>query len=811
MHFDEAISFMLIYRYNDDGTPKATPIKDKNNNDVVFTTNTEDGKDGYVSVELKDSVHGQNLQANTTYYLHEIQAPSGYAINDIYYQFTINKDGTVNYNNYHFLDGDVMKIRNTPESVDFIVSKEIKGNVTLTTEDMEAIKFKLQKFNTTTNEWEDYIPSGETVSPYSAVSYKDFTDSEFTTFRSLKQGKYRLIESGNNEVRSAHSSSRFSASMIMDDNVGCSVSDTTSTTYDGIQIDFDITRANLQDAEPRTVKVTNTYSVATVDKKVIKRWYNCDCTTEINWPMGLKVQLDIYRYDPATSQTEGNPVQSITLDGVADQNGEFVPGQATFLNLPKNKEVNTNEGPVLVDQIYAVKEVTQFKGYQPENNNPVMAFYDTSTSQSKENLTFKNVKKATSFSVKKNWLPEKPANASATFRLFSYTGTDISKARMVEDMELPNTTGSTEEEQWTAVFEDLPMVNDQDVPLNYIAKEINCTPGYEAYYTGNDNYSGNNGTITNKPAKTNFGVTVQWDNISGNEWPNGITLNLRLLRRPKGTTGTDPNFRLPLSLPGNGTDQEFQQGNDVQGAADTYPVKYKKRSPIKYQLAVEDLDKFFTDENGNLVEWEYYVEQVVNVRDDSVYSVTDVSTEYANKNRAPLNGFASNNGLITNTLPTVSLQVSKHVSGSFASHFKYFEFTITLGSGENKLNGNVPCVIKSDKVGAPENNITVAFTDGSATVKLRHGETLVIPDLTLGTTYSVTETPVNGYTSTITGNASGEVNDNTVSFLNTRDGTVPTGVTVGCVSAGALLLLSAGAFLLLLRKKAMTRRKSGEV
>ncbi|MBQ5459250.1 MAG: flagellar assembly protein T N-terminal domain-containing protein, partial [Rhodocyclaceae bacterium] len=76
-----------------------------------------------------------------------------------------------------------------------------------------------------------------------------------------------------------------------------------------------------------------------------------------------------------------------------------------------------------------------------------------------------------------------PTNASATFRLFSYTGTDISKARMVEDMELPNTTGSTEEEQWTAVFEDLPMVNDQDVPLNYIAKEINCTPGYEAYYT----------------------------------------------------------------------------------------------------------------------------------------------------------------------------------------------------------------------------------------------------------------------------------------------------------------------------------------
>ena len=227
--------------YNDDKTPKATPVKDIQNRDVVFTTGTENGNDGYIRIKLTPDDHGQNLETNTTYYLHEIEAPSGFAKDNIYYRFTINKDGTVNYDDYHYLDGDVLKIRNTPESVDFIVTKEIKGNVTLTSADKDHIRFNLQKKNTETNVWEDYIPKGETVSPYSAVSYADFTDSGFT-FRSLTQGKYRLIESGNTYVRNAHASSRFSASMLLDDNVGNSVSDTNTTTYDGIQIEFDITQ-----------------------------------------------------------------------------------------------------------------------------------------------------------------------------------------------------------------------------------------------------------------------------------------------------------------------------------------------------------------------------------------------------------------------------------------------------------------------------------------------------------------------------------------------------------------------------------------
>lgn len=819
--------------YNEDNTPKTIPIKDNKGNNVVFTSGTENGKDGYVQVKLTADDHGQNLKTNTTYYLHEVQAPSGFATDNIYYRFTINKDGTVNYDDYHYLDGDVLKIRNTPEAVDFIVTKEVKGNVPLTDKDKKKIAFKLQKKNTETNLWVDYIPKGETVSPYSVVSYSDFTDSEFT-FHSLTQGKYRFIESGNNDVRNAHASSRFSASMLLDDNVGSSVSDTNTTTYDGLQIDFDITQAHLQNADPRTLSITNTYSVATVDKKVIKRWYNSDGTTEINWPTGLSVQLDLYRYDTANAQTEGSPVQSITLDGVADKNGEFIPGQATFLNLPKQKEVKTNGVTTLETQIYAVKEVTTFNGYQPENNNPVMAFYDTSTSQSIDSLTFKNIKKTTSFSVKKSWIPEKPANASATFRLFSYTGTDVSKAKMVEDMELPRTAASgspslTEEEKWTAVFNDLPMVNDQDVPLNYIAKEISCTPGYEASYTGNDFYAGNDGIITNKPAKTDFSVTVQWERLSGDEWPQGITLNLPLRRRAKGTMTADPNFVMTLSLPGNGTTDVHEQSNEANGAnpEDSYTVKRIKRSAVKYQLAVEDLDKFFTAQNGVLTEWEYYVEQVVYLNGNSVYKVTDVSTAFANQNRAPLDGLATNRGLITNSLPTVSLRVSKQVDGTFASHFKYFKFKILLGGKDSTLNEDVPCQIISGASNEAD-NITVKFTNGEANVKLRHGETLVIPNLTLGTTYSITETPVEGYSPTITDDDGSVVNGNTisgvvkdnnpldeekkisVSFLNTRDGTVETGVTVGWTIAGAVLLLSVGAFLLLLRNKAKTRHMSGE-
>ena len=828
--------------YNADNTPQRIPIKDLQNQDVVFTSGDEPGKDGYVKIKLTSDKHGQNLKTNKIYILHEEQAPSGFSQDNIYYLFTINDDGTVNYNEYHYLDGDVLKIRNTPEAVDFIVTKEVKGNVELTTADKENIRFKLQKLNTETEAWADYIPAGETVSPYSEISYKDFTDSEFR-FSSLTQGKYRLIESGNSAVRNAHPSSRFSASMLLDDNVGSSVSDTNTTTYDGLQIDFDITQAHLKAANPRTLNVTNTYSIATVDKKVIKRWYNADGTTEINWPTGLAVKLEIYRYDTAAGQTEGDPVQSVTLDGVADKNGEFVPGQATFLNLPQQKEVKTEEGTTLVNQIYAVREATSFNGYQPQGNNPVMAFYDTSTGQSTDSLTFKNVKKSTSFSVKKKWSPQVPINASTTFRLFSYTGTDPSKARMVEDQDMvynldPDNLPPASTE-WTAVFDNLPTVTDQDVPLNYIVKEISCTPGYEASYTENLSYAVNNGTITNKPAKTDFSVTVQWEHISGDEWPQGITLKIPLRRRPKGMTpeqmktelgyedGYDPSFLMSLSLPGSGTDLLEVKPNVAPGAAsdDKYIVKRLRRSDVKYQLEVEDLEKYYTDENGNLTEWEYYVEQIVEFGNGNVYSDSDVSTSYANQNRAPLDGFSTNRGLITNRLPTASLKVSKSVEGTFASHFEYFNFTITIGSGASSLNGQIPCLIHTE---SGDDNIKVTFNNGEANVELRHGQALVIPDLTLGTPYSITETPVTGYTPTITdadnnklsGNTvsgvvsnnsiSGEDNVITVSYVNARGGSVPTGVTVGFTAAGAVLLLSVGAFLLLLRKKSKTRRKSDE-
>ncbi len=816
-----------------------TPMKGLDGKDIVFESG-KSGKDGYVQIKLTADDHGQNLKTGKTYVLCEKEAPSGFSKDEIEYRFTINKDGTVNYDDYHYLDGDVLKIRNTPEAVDFIVTKEVKGNVTLTSEDKENIEFKLEKWNTQTKAWEVYIPAGETVSSYSGIPYSAFTDSQYT-FSGLTQGKYRLIESDEEgKVRAAHTGSRFSASMLMDDNVGCSVSDTNSTTCNSIQIEFDITQAQLQSANPRTVKVTNTYSVATVDKKVIKRWYNADGTTEINWPTGLKVQLDIYRYEPATGQTEGSVVQSITLDGVADQNGEFIPGQATFLNLPQKKEVVKDGVTTLENQIYAVKEASTFNGYQPENNDPVKAFYNTSTSQSTDSLTFKNIKQSTSFSVKKVWTPEKPANPSATFRLFYYTGTDVSKAKMVEDMDLPRPDPSSthhlsEEEKWTAVFENLPSVNDQDVPLNYIAKEISCTPGYEASYAGNGSFAVNEGVITNKPAKTDFNVTVQWEQLSGDEWPKGIKLNLPLRRRPKGVTdpetgepaGPDDHFRMTLSLPGTETDLVETQSNELgTDPEEKYTVKRKKRSAVKYQLEVEELDKFYTDENGNLVEWEYYVEQVVYLNGSSVYQVSDVSTSYANHNRAPLDGLATNRGLITNRLPTGSLLVSKHVEGTFASHYKYFNFKIILGSANAPVNGAIPCQIRSDH--SDTDNITVTFTNGEANVKLRHGETLVIPNLTLGTPYSITETTVSGYSPTVTDDAgrvensntvSGEVSNNasagenqeiTVSFLNKRNGTVDTGVTVGLTGAGVVLLLSVGAFLLLLRKKAKTHQEADE-
>ena len=115
-------------------------------------------------------------------------------------------------------------------------------------------------------------------------------------------------------------------------------------------------------------------------------------------------------------------------------------------------------------------------------------------------------------------------------------------------------------------------------------------------------------------------------------------------------------------------------------------------------------------------------------------------------------------GTITNTLDTGDLTITKTVSSSISGDLtKKFTFTITT---DPSVNGTFTAT------GAVT---SVKFTSGTATVELAHNETVTITGLAAGVKYTVTETAVDGFTTTKTGDT-GTISDtaSTAAFTNTR-------------------------------------------
>lgn len=661
----------VVYQSDGKTTVKVPVYSKKNNKPIVLPTENDPtlATPGYIHVKLSQTEYDMVLEYNKDYYLHEKKAPTGYTSSDIYYQFKIKKDGTVNYSNREYLNGDVLTVRNVPEYIDVDVSKQILGNVMLTDADKEAIHFKLEKRNADSGAWEVY-------NGYSDVKYTDFVAAPGST--------------------------------------------------DG---------------------------------------------TQINWPEGLAVRLDMYRYDKNTTQIIGSPVASVTLDGVADQNGEYTAGIATFYDLPRYQADGETE------QIYAVKEATVFNGYQTPD---VTVFYDNAANQSLSEVTVKNTKKATSVTVTKVWSPSVPDNAYATFRLFAYPdGQDPAKATMVRDLKVDGTGDNG----WMAVFADLPTANDLDIPLHYIVKEISHTTGYEPEYSQQRSYALDGETVTNRPAKTDFSVTVKWENTMNNRWPAGQSVTLKLRRRNKDTQTPDDDFAMDFSI----------AGVSYSGINHYSPFEVENNND-NLILTVKSLQKYAADGS----QWEYFISQ------DEYFTTT-----YANKNRADVtdSGQTTNQGLIVNRLPTHDLTFSKTVTGAFGSTIRQFNFTVKLSNGSVALAEPLTCV-KQERDGT-QDNLTVTFdANGEAVISLRHGESFTVKGIQSGATYSVTEESLTeeGYTVAVEGASEGKLDaDTQVSFTNSRGGAVPTGLSLGITSSVAIVVAASAAILLILRKRRKAR------
>ena len=154
-----------------------------------------------------------------------------------------------------------------------------------------------------------------------------------------------------------------------------------------------------------------------------------------------------------------------------------------------------------------------------------------------------------------------------------------------------------------------------------------------------------------------------------------------------------------------------------------------------------------------------------------------------------------------NTYSAGTLNISKTVKGNLGDESRYFEFKVTL-TGEN---GKTYLDSYAVSGGSNEANPDTIKIGKETTFLLKHGETISIANLPYGVNYSVTETPVDKYTTTVKGNdKSVEGATQTVAFTNTKEGSIDTGVnltTLPYILVFAGVIVIAGAAFITRRRK----------
>lgn len=149
-----------------------------------------------------------------------------------------------------------------------------------------------------------------------------------------------------------------------------------------------------------------------------------------------------------------------------------------------------------------------------------------------------------------------------------------------------------------------------------------------------------------------------------------------------------------------------------------------------------------------------------------------------------------------NTYSAGTLTVKKTVTGNLGDKNKEFDFTVTFAAPEGK--DWTPAITLPTGAGMVEDNPM------SYTFKLKHDAMATFGNLPADVTYTVTETPVDGYTTTISNDGKGTIGAglNEVTFTNHKHGEIPTGVTTENLPYVILmgLVVLAGAALLIKRK-----------
>lgn len=170
----------------------------------------------------------------------------------------------------------------------------------------------------------------------------------------------------------------------------------------------------------------------------------------------------------------------------------------------------------------------------------------------------------------------------------------------------------------------------------------------------------------------------------------------------------------------------------------------------------------------------------------------------------------------TNTYNSYSLEVKKTVKGNFGDLGDTFTFYITLGKDDGKDDNYATATVHVSDTSNSANNATWTVGGGQQTVTLKHNQTIIISNLPVGVTYTVTEEKTNADGSTWVYDTTGEAvaindvlpsitannNENKVEIVNKHEGTPDMGVVLDNAPYIALLAIVAiGGVALMLNKR----------
>lgn len=215
-------------------------------------------------------------------------------------------------------------------------------------------------------------------------------------------------------------------------------------------------------------------------------------------------------------------------------------------------------------------------------------------------------------------------------------------------------------------------------------------------------------------------------------------------------------------------------------------------------------DASITDNDGNLTKKLTIAGYVLHSNEDDAPDVA------AGENMGSTGSYvATKSQGFTNEYDTSDLTFRKEVKGNQASHDKYFEFTVKITgavkgtvynvdiTNADATSGNNAATITANTEKANVTSLTVG-ADGTVTQKfyLQHGQEVKIQGIAKDTKYDVTEnaedykpTPagITNYTDAVNGTVAST--DLKTSYLNTRDGVIPTGVIMTVAPFAAVTLL----------------------